>query len=588
MIKETVKLFWQATWKYKWLLIFSELGVLGLIFSVDIASPYIISQIVDRLTQGNVNELRFDDFKFLLIIFAILQVSQIGFGRLIMQPYLRLETNAVRDLENLSFKKLLGHSMAFFSDNFSGALTAKVNRLTASYQRFVETVLADLINFLIRYLAALIIIWFLQPLIAAIFLAWTLLFCTSLAYLHRRKLRHSKAAAAAQTRTTARLADIIANTFTIRSFARTHDEEKHFGALTQERRDLKLRAYLYTDYIRLYKNVAIAFLDIGVLGLSVYFAVTGSLSIGSIILIQFYLLRLTMELWEFGRFLDRIEESLADASEMTEIIMLPHGVVDPSKPEQSRINNGMIEFKNVVFQYPEAKSHRTLFNELTLRVESGQKIGLVGPSGGGKTTLTKLLLRFMDVNSGEILIDGQNIANLTQDDLRRAIAYVPQEPLLFHRSILENISYGNPDAEPEEVLHAAVRARADEFIQLLPKKYDTVVGERGVKLSGGQRQRVAIARAMLKKAPILVLDEATSSLDSVSEKLITEALDQLLEKRTTFVIAHRLSTIRKLDRILVLDDGQIKEDGSHEELLQKDGLYAKLWKHQSGDFIGEN
>ncbi|HPD99403.1 MAG TPA: ATP-binding cassette domain-containing protein, partial [Candidatus Saccharibacteria bacterium] len=226
-----------------------------------------------------------------------------------------------------------------------------------------------------------------------------------------------------------------------------------------------------------------------------------------------------------------------------------------------------------------------LFTDFNVSMKAGQKVGLVGPSGGGKSTITKLLLRMMDVTSGEISIDGQNITDVAQDELRNVIAYVPQEPILFHRTLKENIAYGHPQATQQQIIAAAKAAHADEFIALLPKGYDTLVGERGVKLSGGQRQRVAIARAMLKNAPILLLDEATSALDSDNEQLIQKALWSLMNNRTAIVIAHRLSTIQKMDRILVIDNGIIIEDGTHETLLQQNGLYASLWAHQSGGFV---
>ena len=232
------------------------------------------------------------------------------------------------------------------------------------------------------------------------------------------------------------------------------------------------------------------------------------------------------------------------------------------------------------------KNESKLFENLNLTIPAGQNVGIVGPSGGGKTTITKLLLRFMDIRSGAIKIDGINIAEVTQTSLRDAITYVPQEPLLFHRSIKENIAYGKPSATMKEITTAAKKAHAHDFIEKLPQGYDTLVGERGIKLSGGQRQRVALARAILKDAPIIVLDEATSALDSESERLIQEALFSLMEGRTTIVIAHRLSTIKHLDRILVLKDGKIIEDGNHVDLIKKkNGTYAKLWSHQSGGFI---
>lgn len=589
MYKDTLRLFWQATWRYKWLLIASELGTIGLILSGDIAAPLVVSRVIDRLSRTALSTQHFNDYLPYLYIFAILQViAFVISARVMMITYIHMEPNIIRDLENLSFHKLLGHSMAFFADNFSGALVAKVNRFTSAYQKFLETTLADMMNFLVRYIATITVIWFLNHLIALLFFGWTILFCVSLIFMHRWKLKYTRAASASQTRVTARLADIITNTLTIRSFARSKEEEHHFGVLTQERRQLRFLSYLMAEYIRIYKSIIVALLDGLVLYFSIRFALQGTLSVGAIILIQFYLLRIIGQLWDFGRYIDRVEESLADATEMTQIIMLPHEVVDVAQPEPCQIKAGRIEFRNLTFQYPENKAQDALFNKLNLTIEAGQKIGLVGPSGGGKTTLTKLLLRLMDIQDGELLIDNQNIAHIPQDDLRTAIAYVPQEPLLFHRTVRENIAYGKSGASDEEVLAAATRAHADEFVQKLPKKYETVVGERGVKLSGGQRQRVAIARAMLKEAPVIILDEATSSLDSLSERLITDALDQLMEKRTTLVIAHRLSTIRKLDRILVLADGEVKEDGTHEELLKKGGLYAQLWAHQSGDFIGED
>jgi ATP-binding cassette subfamily B protein len=249
------------------------------------------------------------------------------------------------------------------------------------------------------------------------------------------------------------------------------------------------------------------------------------------------------------------------------------------------VGQGAIDCSDVSFHYNDAKDTDSIFKNLNLHIKAGQKVGLVGHSGGGKSTLTRLLLRFDDITGGTITIDGQDIKGITQTSLRQAISYVPQEPLLFHRSIRENIAYGNLEASQAAIEKAAKMAYAHEFIKQLPDGYDTLVGERGVKLSGGQRQRVAIARAMLKNAPILVLDEATSALDSESEKLIQKALWELMEGKTAVIIAHRLSTIQKMDRILVLDHGEITEDGTHKQLLKKDGTYAKLWAHQSGGFI---
>jgi ATP-binding cassette subfamily B protein len=257
-------------------------------------------------------------------------------------------------------------------------------------------------------------------------------------------------------------------------------------------------------------------------------------------------------------------------------------VRDIDEAKKLKVVQSEIVFEDATFSYPNQKEN--VFHKFNLTIPSGQSVGLVGTSGAGKTTITKLLLRFANLNSGKILVDDQDIAKVTQNSLRGGIAYVPQEPVLFHRSIYENIAYANPDATKEEVLRASEKAHVGEFIQALSDGYDTIVGERGVKLSGGQKQRVAIARAFLKNSPILLLDEATSALDSVSEELIQDALFELMKGKTVIVVAHRLSTVQRLDRILVIEEGEIIEDGNHQGLLDKNELYAKFWQKQTRRF----
>jgi len=309
------------------------------------------------------------------------------------------------------------------------------------------------------------------------------------------------------------------------------------------------------------------------------------LNIGAIYLVISYTLSIVSQLWSVSNATRNYIRIVGDAGPMINTLDEKIEIKDPINPKKFVINKGKIEFDNISFTHSE--NNKTLFKDFTLTVKPGEQIGIVGRSGSGKTSLTRLLLRFSDIDAGRILVDNQDITSVAQNDLREAIAYVPQEPMLFHRSIRENIAYGQSDATDEEIYQAAERANALDFINNLPNGFDTTVGERGAKLSGGQRQRIAIARAILKDAPILLLDEATSALDSENEKLIQDALWKLMKGRTSIVIAHRLSTIAKLDRIIVLDNGEILEQGSHTELLAKNGIYAKLWSHQSGGFIKE-
>lgn len=291
-------------------------------------------------------------------------------------------------------------------------------------------------------------------------------------------------------------------------------------------------------------------------------------------------------MWEFNHVYRNLESAITEGAQFTELVLEEPKVKDVAQPKPFKVSQGQIELRNVSFRYQEDGGEH-LFKNFSLTIKPGEKVALVGHSGGGKTTITKLLLRFMDIEGGQILIDGQNIADVKQNDLRSKIAYVPQEPAMFHRSLADNIRYGRLDATDKQVETAAREAHATEFIDQLTSGYETLVGERGVKLSGGQRQRIAIARAMIKNAPILVLDEATSALDSESEKYIQDALWKLMEGRTVIVIAHRLSTIQRMDRIVVLEEGEIAEQGSHKELLTTGGIYANLWAHQSGGFLEE-
>jgi ATP-binding cassette subfamily B protein len=401
----------------------------------------------------------------------------------------------------------------------------------------------------------------------------------------RRRHRLVQIREAASNALAGHVADSITNAETVRAFAREREEAAIHSRNVHDFTVKMLRSWNYQN-----TRVDIATSPLYVLtntvGLIVALAVgRGSgFAIEAVFLTFSYFAQTTRVMWEFNRIYRNLETALTDAAQFTELLLAPPAIVDAEPVELFQPRDSSVRFRAVRFAYP---SRPPLFDSFDLTIEPGEKVGLVGRSGGGKTTLTRLLLRFGDPDAGAIEIGGQNIAIIAQSALRSSIATVPQEPAMFHRTIAENIRIGRPRATDAEVRRAAELAHADEFIAALPAGYDTLVGERGIKLSGGQRQRVAIARAILKDAPILVLDEATSALDSESENHIQQALWTLMRDRTAIVIAHRLSTVRRMDRLIVLEAGAIVEHGRHDQLIARRGHYAALWAHQSGGFLQE-
>ena len=422
-----------------------------------------------------------------------------------------------------------------------------------------------------------------SPALAGILLGWTVLYLGINYVFTLYKLRFEEQRAAADTAVTARLADSITNNANIKLFTAHGHEQTEFGKLTERQRAITRFTWDLDGLMWALQSLLMLALEFSMFYIAVRWWRRGQLTIGDFVLIQTYLLQLLHRLWDFGRIIRDLYKGLANAQEMVEVLNMPHDVQNKPAATPLRVSRGALDFRQVRFDY---SSTRQIIKGFDLSIAPGEKVGLVGPSGAGKTTLVALLFRFYDVTGGRILIDGQNIADVTQESLRSQISFVPQDPILFHRTLLENIRYGNRDATIEQVKAAASAAHCDEFISQLPAGYDTYVGERGVKLSGGERQRVAIARAILKNAPILVLDEATSSLDSHAEQLIQQALAKLMEDKTTIVIAHRLSTINKMNRIVVVRDGAIHEVGTHTELVKTSGgLYRQLWELQAGGFI---
>lgn len=387
------------------------------------------------------------------------------------------------------------------------------------------------------------------------------------------------------TKLTGTFSDSISNHPTVSLFSARPHEESLIKNMVQIWYDATLKTWARENWNYTFQGIFVILVQVGLFVGGIYLWALHYITVGDFVLIQVYVIGLIDRVWGIGNGMRRLYESIADAHEMVVILEEPHAVQDIPAAQSLVVSEGAISFDDVGFNFNET---RQILKVFSLTIPGGQKVAFVGPSGAGKSTITKLLLRLYDVTSGKVSIDDQNIQKVTQDSLREAISFVPQEPILFHRTLMDNIRYGRRDATDDEVIEAARKAHCHEFIALLKDGYGTLVGERGVKLSGGERQRVAIARAILKNAPILVLDEATSSLDSESEALIQDALRVLMEGKTVVVIAHRLSTIMTMDRIVVIEGGRVAASGTHDELLaDESGLYHKLWSIQAGGFIAD-
>lgn len=547
-----------------------------------ILKPLVFKEIIDLLPSNLPKDIILNQsLQLFIVICVIIIMHNIAF-RIGDFAIANFESKVMKRLYDFTFERLLQHSYHFFSNNFSGSIIAKSRRLTRSFE-----VLADIVSFQIWFssvtLTGILIILFLRiPFLAYVFLGWSIFYILMTLLFIKKKIPYDAREAAADSLVTGRFSDAILNVLNIKIFSNDEKEKISFQSVTNSEEQKRRKAWNFANFQNVAQSAMMGALQIFVLYFNIHLWYDGKISLGMFVLVQTYMFILFDILWNLGRSLTKAMKAMTDMQEVVNIFDTPIDIMDPKNREALKIREGQIVFKNVSFSYTGGNPVLKNFN---LNIASGERVGLVGSSGAGKSTITKLLLRFADTVEGSILIDGQDIKNITQNELRSVISYVPQESILFHRTIRENISYSKPNATDEEIIAVAKKAHADEFVSKLPHGYDTLVGERGVKLSGGERQRIAIARAMLKDSPILVLDEATSSLDSISESYIQEAFGELMKGKTTIVIAHRLSTIQKMDRIIVLDRGQILEEGTHQELLKKDGLYADLWNHQTGGFL---
>lgn len=586
--RKTLQIYWQHARKYKRDLAIIYPSMVLAQLAEDMMSPLLISGIITRLAQGRTAELTIGKlWPTLLAVIGLEAFSHLMWNRVIVRKFWRTQDAIMRDIDTTVFDHLTKMSYRFYSDRFAGSLVSQVNKFVGSFERLTDPLTWNVFKLIVSLVFTTIVLAPRVPAVAIAILVISAIY-TPLVWLYRRKqVPYNKRWASAETKRTGQLADAFTNILAIKSFASEAYEKERMLARSEDVHQrsmdtmrINMRQELVTGSVQRSINIV-------VLILSVSLAVQGRIQVGIIYLALNYTTAILRRLWDLSNTFRQFTRVFGDASDMTEIMQIEAEIADKPGVQPFQVSGGVLDIKDITFWYPETTIDQSLFRDFSLHIDAGEKIGLVGPSGGGKTSVTKLLLRFMDIQKGSIQIDGRDITDISQTDLRRSITYVPQEPLLFHRSLKENISYGSPGVSDEAILAAAKKAHADEFINKLPGGYETLVGERGIKLSGGQKQRIAIARAFIKDARVLILDEATSALDSESEVLIQDALWRLMEGKTTVVIAHRLSTIQRMDRIVVLDDGKIVEEGSHSKLLADKGLYAKLWAHQSGGFLQE-
>jgi len=479
---------------------------------------------------------------------------------------------------------VLSHSHQFYQNNLSGQLSKQIGNLMDGMTRIITFTAVNFLRGASLILTAFIAAYFANPIFCFILVIWFAFFAGASIWMSKKLVILSDAQASKESTVVGELVDSLSNHNNVRIFSRKIYENIRMIPFFSKQQKAYTATYLYSTVLSCIQGGLITVMMIFSTFFLVYLYGKGLVTIGDFALI----LGLSMEtghmMWYTMSEVDEFNKAVGRCKQSLISLMLPIEILDKPNAGTLRCHSGKITFDNVKFHY---KGSETLFQNKSVEISQGQKVGLVGFSGGGKSTFVNLIMRFYDVTDGAILIDGQDIRDVTQDSLRENIAMIPQDPSLFHRSLMENIRYGRIDATDEEICAAAKKAHAHEFIEKLPQGYESLVGERGIKLSGGQRQRIAIARAILKNAPILILDEATSQLDSVTESLIQESLWELMQDKTTIVIAHRLSTLLHMDRILVFDKGKIVEDGTHNELLAKNGLYKSLWDAQVGGFLSD-
>ncbi|MBI5654723.1 ABC transporter ATP-binding protein [Candidatus Uhrbacteria bacterium] len=579
---DVLKVFYDHVKKYK-LAVFTACISSLAVNAFALLPPWLYKLMFDLLsnTSLTLNERAETAMPYLLAIIASKTAVQLCW-RGVDFSLIYLESHAMVDIASTSFSYLEKHSYQFFSNSFTGSLVRKVNRLVRSFEELTDKLIFNFIPLFVLTFGALSVITWRQPTIGMIMFAWVFLFVGMNLLLFKKVQKYNLLRAEKDSEVTGVLSDSLTNNVNVKLFSRYDFEESRYAKVLDEWRTLMSKGWKMNILPIILGAISFLILEFAVIYTALHYYAIGALTLGDFVLFQTYILSLITGLWQIQNYMKHVFQAFSDAREMVDILLEPHGIEDSRRAKNLVVPKGGLEFKDVKFSYHKT---RTVLKDFGLKVKPGEHVALVGPSGSGKSTIVKLLFRFYDLDKGKILIDDQDIAKCTQDSLRENVALVPQDPVLFHRSLMDNIRYGRLDATDEEVFEASKKANCHDFIINQSSGYQTFVGERGIKLSGGERQRVAIARAILKNAPILVLDEATSSLDSESEALIQDALKTLMRGKTSIVIAHRLSTIMQMDRIVVMQEGRIIDQGTHPALLKRQGMYKKLWEIQAGGFM---
>ena len=575
---------WSFIRKQRWA--FGFIMLLSLIWTVDMLFwPFYLRKIVDVLTHYDGDrQAAWPLLKNLLLVggcsWILIESSFRTRDFLQAIAFPKMEA----DIRMTMFDHVQHHSPKYFNEHFSGSLANKIGDMVLTTTVILRSTMMLLIPATFTSVVTIIIFSQMNPFLALIVGIWLIVHFTLCWFFTLKCAEYSYIHGEVRSALVGKVVDSLTNNFVVNLFFRFRFEKEHISHYQKEELKTNRTAQVYSA--KMFTALSAAFIVefFTLVSFIVFYWTKGKISTGEVVQLFYTIWNLSMVVWIAADKAPDVFQSLGIAKQALSVMHDPQDLLDSPDAKDLLVNRGEIVFEDVSFRYGE----KQIFQDKNLRITAGEKVGLVGYSGAGKSTFVNLILRFFPLEKGKILIDGQNIAHVTLQSLRENIALIPQDPILFHRSLEENIRYAKVDASQQEVTTAAKLAHCDPFIQKCPGGYRALVGERGTKLSGGEKQRIAIARAMLVKTPILILDEATSALDSVTEKYIQDSLDSLMQNRTTIVVAHRLSTLSKMDRILVFDQGKIIEEGSHEELLKKKGHYAHMWQMQAGGFLPDS